>query len=424
MNWLLFVILFLFTLRSFLSNGKLILHPAVLPAIMFTLSSLLLALNPEWKYEISLGTIVYIVFALLSFSFGIKIGVPQKTGRSNPIVLEGIIIKDEVNPKLMFLVSAICVFVTYKYAQNQYAASVMLGNNLGWAGVILTLRGALNYDTDVFQLSTSLNLGISFTRAISYTSLFLLISSLINKTGKWKLYVVPILCMFANIILATGRGGFINVIATIIFDIYIICRLKGVKNIERKITKYSAIGLGLFLAVFLGLGTLTGKNEVLSTWDAISIYIGSSILCLDYLINHGSTSPFTFLGMHTFKGLYGLFARFIPGLPTLGNHAEMVRWSDYSSNVYTSFGPYITDYGLKGSLFILLLAGFIFSRAWYKLLRCTHLSVLTLVYGRFFGYALCMSSIAERLFSEYLALNVLVELFIYVIILKYCIKQK
>lgn len=421
MNWILFSLLLIMTGFAYKSHKKIILHPTVLVFGMFMLSTLVLCLNPEWKYEVAISTICYLFFALVAFALGVKIGSSNNSRVQISSIQNEQLLAININKKAMVVVCAICIGVSYAYAKNQYAAAAALGNVFGWPGVIMTLRNALNTDLDVFQLSTPLNLGISFTRAISYTSLFLLLTSIINRTSNWKWYVIPIACLFVNLVLSTGRGGFINFVAVVIFDIYIICKIKGIKDINKKITRYAVVGFSVFMVIFLALGTLTGKDEVLSVWDQISIYIGSSVLCFDYLLGHGGLDS-SFFGMHTFKGFYGLLGRFTPGISSLGNHSEKVLWSNYSSNVYSAFGAYYADFGVIGSILFLVFVGYIFGKVWTKYINLRKVSILAVVYGRFFGYALCMFSIAERLCSEFLALNVFVEILMYYMIFKYCLK--
>lgn len=401
------------------------LHPSVLACGVFTISSLLMALNGDrWRYDISFVTLIYILIALVVFSIGVRIGEKKNTSYykcSSSNYHYYFYIRKQV----LVLVSLLSILVTYIYFQHQYAASVALGNNLGIAGMIFYLRRSTVFDAEneVLQLSTTLNIGLSFVRAASNLCLFILISKILNKEKDWFHYIVPIMCLMANVVLATGRGGFIGLVSAVIFDIFIFTRMQKMYSKNKKILKYSALLVAIFFVVFFVLGTLTGKDEALNFNDTVAIYAGSGILCFDYMLIHGWDMP-AFIGMNTFKGLYGMIGRFVGGIPSMSNHSEMVRWSDYSANIYTSFSPYIRDFGIIGSIFILFFVGILFGCLWNRYLKKEGISLLTVIYGGMFGYALCMFSIAERVLSEFIALNVFVQLIILQVLLTYFVKKR
>lgn len=426
MNWLLFLLLLLLTFINYLRCKKLFLHPSVISCVMFAVSSLMMAINEDkWKWEIGISTFAYIIIALIVFSFSVGIGeqiylVKHKVKKVCCEVYRDI----HISHSSMIIISLICFSVSYVYFRHQYAASVVLGNNLGIPGMFLVLRTALvvEPDADVLQLSTALNLGISFVRAAGLVCLYLIIYKLYNKEKGWLWYIVPVLCIIINIVLATGRGGFISIVAAILFDLFIIGKQSKDKTINKKIIRYTTTLVGVFIPIFYLLGSLTGKDEALNINDTVSIYLGSSILCFDYLLNHGWTYP-TLFGFHTFKGLYGIISRFIGGLPAQSNHSDMVRWQEYSSNVYTAFCPYVTDFGIIGSFVIIILLGLFFGYMWRLFLDQHTISFHSVLYGGLLGYALAMMPIAERVLSNYIALNVIAQLIFAYILLHHFVKK-
>lgn len=426
MNWVLFISLLFLSCFNFLRCNRQILHPSVISSIMFTLSSLMMALNEDnWKWEISIETCFYLIIALIIFTISVNCG-EMLYGNRRVKVLKGLADYDKMEIKLfaMTVLSAVCILVTYFYFRHQYEASVQLGNTLGLPGMIFYLRkySEVGDNADIVKLSTSLNVGISFVRALGWVCIYLVIYKIINKERGRSRYLIPIICLFANLILSTGRGGFICIVSIIAFDIFIIERHHRMKKINKKMLKYSMLLIGLFIPVFFVLGTLTGKDEALNFNDTISIYLGSSILCFDYFITHDWDLP-SFFGLHTFRGLYGIIGRFVEGIPFQSNDAEMVRWSGYSSNVYTAFAPYVTDFGLVGSFLVIIISGVIFGYLWRKYLSQQTITLLSIVYGGLFGYALCMLPIAERLFSNYTALNVIVQLIFVKLFLSKLVKK-
>lgn len=428
MNWLLFFTVLLLTIVNYLRCKRVFLHPTVIACAIFSSSALLMALNEDnWKWEISLTTYSYITVALLFFSFAVGIGEHFYLDKHRVKKMSYVVYRDVRIPHWqMIMISLACLAVSYLYFRHQYAASVALGNSFGIPGMILVLRQAMviEPDADVLQLGTALNLGISFVKGAGLVCLYLVVYKLFTKEKGWLWYVVPILCLIINIILATGRGGFISIVAAIVFDLYIVGKQSQDKKINKEIIKYSAILVAVFIPIFFVLGSLTGKDEALNFNDTVSIYLGSSILCFDYMLNHGWTTP-VLLGFNTFRGLYGIIGRFIGGLPAQSNHSEMVRWQEYSSNVYTSFAPYVTDFGIIGSFIVIILIGLFFGYMWRVFLNQKTVTFHSVVYGGLLGYALSMFSIAERLLSNYIALNVIAQLlFIYILLNHFVKKEK
>lgn len=426
MNWLLFVTLLVMTIVNYLRSKRVVLHPSVISCAIFSASALMMALNEDnWKWEISIITYAYLIIALIVFSFTVSIGESiyvnnHRVIRKNYSVCRNV----RISKWPMILISIACLAVSYMYFRHQYAASVALGNNFGIPGMIFVLRQAMVIEPDavVLQIGTALNLGISFVKAAGLVCLFLIVYKLFNKEKGWLWYIVPVLCLIINVILATGRGGFISIVAAIVFDLFIIGKQSQDKKISQEIIRYSAILIAVFIPIFFVLGFLTGKDEALNFNDTVSIYLGSSILCFDYFLTHGWTTPMMF-GFNTFRGFYGIIGRFVGGLPAQSNHSEMVRWQEYSSNVYTSFAPYITDFGIVGSFVIIVLVGLFFGYMWRVFLDQKTITFHSVVYGGLLGYALGMFSIAERLLSNYIALNVIAQLIFVYILLNYFVKK-
>jgi oligosaccharide repeat unit polymerase len=400
---------------------------------VFTGSSFMLALNSSWNYQISFGTYMFITSAVVIFSLGAIIGKSfQNEIRTKKTLAEHSnhrynsawdeVSRFTISGLAMFLISFLCMLVTGFYLLHQYRLSLTLGNTSGIMGVVGAIRSVVQTNQDVFQLSMLLNIGISFTRAAGFICEFLIIVNLFNKQKKIYKYIIPLICLLLNTILATGRGALISIVTAGIFDIYIIRRLKGDRSINRKIIKYIVIGFLLFTAAFRVLGTLTGKSAILSAWDTISIYTGSSVLCLDSLLKNGWELS-AFFGRHTFTGIYNILRSLGFSLPYLSNHAEMVRWSHFSSNVYTSFYPYLLDFGVMATLVLQVVISIIFGMVWnkYNKGKCSYLLLIT--FGRFWGSALVYYSIAERLGSSYLALNAFTEIFFYILLIRLFLKR-
>jgi oligosaccharide repeat unit polymerase len=436
MNWLLFSTLTMLTFFVYIVNNRLILHPSVLVCGVFTASALFLSLNTNaWNYNISFETYAFIIVSIILFVIGVALGTKVRIKTRLSRRKKNFTINEkyrhiwaqldsiDISRSVMGLLSLICLLVTIFYAYHQYQLSLSLGNSNGFFGIVGTIRSVVQTDNEAFQLGFMLNVGISLTRAIGYICIFIIVSKIILKKRSILKYFVPVICLIINTILATGRGGFITMIVACIFDLYIVRKIKGEKKFNQKMVRDAIIGAFVFAVAFRLLGTLTGKSLILSAWDTFSIYIGSSLLCLDSLLS-GGWELSSYFGRHTFTGIYNILGTLGFSLPYISNHAEMVRWSHFSSNIYTAFYPYLLDFGVFVTLILQLIIGIIIGIVWRKFHHLNSNLLLLVTYGRFWGSALVYYSIAERLCSSYLALNIFAEIFFYIVILRFLVRYR
>lgn len=427
MNWFLTLsFAFLFVINYILS-GKKILFPSVIVSAMFTLSSLFAALNSKWGIQIQAKTYMILLVAIMIFSIGCLIGnikliVFGSKWRHKESFLN--VTKIIIPVDKAVVVAAICMIVSLVYFRHQLELSYAYGNTRGINGMIGTLRNAMVQDADVARLGILLNLGISFTKAAGIISLYIIIFSIIKKKKCKFITVLPLLCLIINIIISTGRGALIMVVTSAIYDVYALFYLKNDRKINHKIIKYGVILVVAFVFAFRVLGTLTGKSEALDFWDTLSIYIGSPIVCIDHVIQEG-IGVTTQFGYNTFKGIYNMLSRFIGNMGLISNHDEKFRWASYSSNIYTALYPYLIDFGILGMIVIQFVLGVVNGAFWRKYTSSSTISdFILIIYGRFFGGALVYYSIAERFFSNYLALNAIAELVFYIVILRLFVKHE
>ena len=424
-NYIFLFLMLLFTFIAFVASNKNIFSPSFIICSVFTLSSLFVVFNYEnWRYSISLKLLVYLSLALFLTIIGIYIGNKATLVSKKSSVDEGIYNDIKIyfiSSRTMIILSIISLAVIYLYYRHQYAVSVSLGNRAGVIGMIYTLRQNV-HNEETFQIGTVLNIGVAYLRGVGFLSIFLMIYSLVIEKKFHIKYSIPIICLIIYNLLATGRGAFIGVICAIIYDFYYCLYSKGKIVFSGKMIKYLAMGLIGFIIIFWQIGKITGSSSVMNLWDTLSIYIGSSILCFDSYIS--GLNSYNYIGTNTFKGIYNILARFGFNVTTVSNHADMVRWSKYSSNIYTAFSPYYADYGFLFSFAFILFAAFIIGVTWKSLHRHSSNIIMPFFYSRYVAGAAAMYSIAERLFSNVLALNAIVEILFTLLAIKYLVKIK
>lgn len=401
--------------------NKQILYPSILVCIVFFLSSILVYLNQSlWNFEVDEKTFFVVVISLILYSVGANLGgrLVWKKQFYKTISEDAI----HFSRATVWVCTVLCILVDYLYYRKQINLARVLGSSGGLEDMFFAIRSNMKIETDLYGLSIWMNIGIAFVRAFGYVCLFIVIYRLINKKSKNFRYIPPLFCLVICELLSSSRIGLIVFVSAIIFNAYFSLKKLNV-NINRIIIKVAAVLIIIFFMAFYSFGTITGQSDVYSAWETISIYLGASIVCLDnYLLN--PWPPSGIVGQYSFKGINALLRRFGADIPSYSNHLPNVYFGSVGSNIYTALFPFIHDYGILISFIIQLLLGVVFGFTWRLFNRADRITLFTIIYGRFFGYAVCMYSIAERLCSEYLALNVFVEIFFYYIILKFLLRKE
>ena len=428
MNILLLLLLVLIAVCNYIVNGRNILFPSVIVSGVFCISTLLLVINKNiWEYEISIDTVILIYSAVLLFSIGATLSskiLTFSSKRRDKQYFKEDCCSLNISGFNMMWISMLCLGITLAYAYHQYKLAESLGNSLGILGVVGTIRSQVLINPDVYQLGTLMNVGIAFGRAMGYICLFNIIIGFLCKDRNIKRYIIPAICLFINTVLSTGRSALITMTVACLFHIYIIQEERGIQKFSKKMIKYILIGCIMFFAVFWLLGNLTRKSGVLSLWDTISIYAGSSILCLDDYIKQAHPISNVF-GLKTFVGVYNILNKIGFSFPQGSNHAEFVYWQkgNYSSNIYTALFPYIQDFSILGAIILQFFIGLLFGIIWNKYKSNNTSPFILITYGRLWGTPLAFYSIAEVLCTSNIALNTIVEIFFYIIIIRLVLKN-
>lgn len=425
MNIILIITLFILLFIN-IAIGKELLFPGVIITAVFLFAALLLQINySSWQYTIHVSTFLIILLSVFAISVGVWTGSSLSDAlhmsNSKKAFPE---VEALLKGPIWFVLNIILLIIAIYYAYHQYSLSIQFGNSEGIVGVLGTLRSHMIANPDAIKNSIGLNTALAFARAAGYVGLYLFIFCLVTKKQGIKMVIWPAISVLVLCVLSASRGGMIAFAAAVLFDWYVIEKRLFGKTINGKTVATVLVVAVIGMISFWSIGLLTGQSTVLNLWESLSIYAGSSLLCLDSFINQSavviSDSP-----THTFKGIVNMLNMLgADQFSYSSNHSEMVRWSCYSSNVYTAIYPYIKDFGIIGGIFFSGLVGIVFGLAWRSFNTRPLGSLFVITYGRFFGYASLMMSIAERLCSEYLAINVFVEVFFYLILITMMSKPK
>jgi oligosaccharide repeat unit polymerase len=160
-------------------------------------------------------------------------------------------------------------------------------------------------------------------------------------------------------ILTTARATILNLFSSVV-AIHLMKNIKTTISQSMSILKWPVM---LFIGLFMLL-IFTNKAQVEQTGDIAQIALRSTvayIVCPTAALDHVMTHPsdFTTAENHTFRSFLKVAAAlhlitYTP-LPALDDYVFV----PYSTNVYTVYKPYITDFGLYGAQIAFLIIGFL-----------------------------------------------------------------
>ena len=411
MLYLLFISLMSMLFLAYILTGRDILSPCIISIYMFIITVLIAILNKNsWEEDISSLTVIVVLSALLVFGMGEIFGksIVSRTSnkaispKSNPLKLINGKQRIFIGDKWIVISSCVILVVLYFYFNYIKQIAAIAGNN---SGIELMLHYARNAQFDP-SISTNqsalLNIGITFSRAISIFFLFVFLYNIIFYNFRLKdiKYLIPVILNIGNILLSTGRTQFINLITVflILFFIMLKQKYKWSTKMNIKILISGFLGILIFLIIFRLSGYLTTKSLNYSLWDNISKYVGAPIIALDkYLQNQPQNH---FFGKETFSSIYYVLRKFGVDIPYYSVPNEFISWNNLTNvNIYTAFRRYIQDFTLFGMIFIQFFLG-AFYGGFYNLIKLKNKVGLGLIIYAMLFFPIVQMAIEERFFMN------------------------
>jgi oligosaccharide repeat unit polymerase len=426
MNYLLVTFLFMILLFSYGGSNSILISPHFIITGVFLLSATVVAINTGyWNYSISLKTTLLITAALVSFGvgqfFGTRISIRRRSLVDKCNDADNCIgIPELTNGYILFstIIGIVTVILFYRQ-QHHNASLVSTVTNL--TTMITTNRyklgaGATRSGHIIFLLVTF--------KALTYVAIYLALHAKMISNRKFPIFkLVPIIIMyFFSAAISTNRFDLIVFGSSIIYAVGYMYykKVNWLPRANKKLVFRFFVIFVCVLFAFRMYGYLTGKSASSSLYDNISIYIGSSIICLDsYVTGASGISPL--YRPQLLKGIYNALGYFGIKIPSTFSLPHQY-WSNGASNVYTSLLPFLVLFGVIGLIVAKFVFGLIYGHLWKKIKSGKH-EMLAMCYGSFFNY-LTMFSIAERMVSQLITLTTLVEIFAMVLSWRYLMHHK
>ncbi len=424
MIFLCFILLVLLIFAYFINKKELV-APGVIFASSFFIASLFALANvKKWSLDLDYRTFLVIVLGVLEFiSISGVINLLQpinyKISRSNDIIEDDVLV---VNKKRTFIYILIFIELFNIWMMIKYIKSASGLSNLSMALNYLREESFLE-NSSVTKMPWLTAFGSNFNMSVGLFFEYILAQSFFNKKiFSWPIVIVTalgILTPFLN----SSRGVSIFLIISFLIDIYF-ASVKYKVNTRHSNWKYIIVVIIIGIIVLSLLqwsASLLGRNvENFTPFDYVSNYIGAQIKNLDIFIR---TIDFPvkedIFGKQTFYATLPTLSKILGlniGAYKLDLPFQVINGNSLG-NVYTTFYPWLYDFGYIGVVILTgvmaIISQLIFNIARIK--RKVSLSLSQIIYS-YIGSFIALSFFSNKFF-ESINTN-----FIYTVLICYLLK--
>ncbi len=422
MNYIYFLFFTIFFIVILMMNNYNILSVSIQSWGLFWAVSLVFLVNAsDWGIEL-LPTTIFLIIGSLFFMFLGERFCKKTTAYGVHFVSslrdDAMLTVKKSSVLVMFLVSVVVIVLEYKHVLEVAKGAGYVGGSF----VLNYARKAYLYDN--VDNNTFIALVEYFVIAFGYVNIAMLIRDMIQG-GLRKLkkrYIFGVVPLFLLYVLSTGRTGFLQVFMYSI-SMFLLCmyRKNGVVRINNK--KAIAIlckGILIVGISFVLLGMLTGKTQKSSVMQIIGEYFGSGIAALNTWIRgrYSYASNSSLIGEETFRSLYQLIARFV-NIPISSSLKEFISFGNGdTTNVYTAFRDYYSDFGMFGTWLIEFMMGFFLTYLLGKALKEKNVGVYSMIYA-YFSYGILRQITAAHFISGYFNIQYMFVFLFMILIMRY-----
>ena len=414
MVFVLAAILVAITVFVYMLGKQGIISPSILFMLPFSISAFWLTLNiSRWNVVLYGNTLMIITFGCLSFLLGVFVASLYKArGFKVKRVLKVTEYSSDVCiPNKLFVALAIIELVIFIICLREIRAVV---HRYGYRGTlsfeIYRYRNLGMYTTNSTSLGRWVDWAYQFNLGCGYIWAYILIHRL---SLKRKINVSIIACLVISIITALIKGGRQSTIQIIFAAMTYYVVFYGINHKRRKIPWKSLFKILLIIVIlgisFQSIGTILGRTVQADFMQYIAVYLSGGIHNLNVWLNN-SLSRSSFFGQYTFANIY----------PYLGRKFGRTEWifvlsSPYlsanghnSGNIYTTFWPFIYDFGYIGAIIMPFIMGLISERI-YKYAICgemkseANIKLSIILYG-YTSYLLEFSFFGDKFYGGFVKL--------------------
>ncbi len=415
--YLLFVAMLLITVINILILELDFMQPSVLFNSTMTTSMFFAVLNVE-KYGLFVGEYTFwvVVLGMLFIALG------------NYYVYcnSGMIIKDdEITNGVekykyikISIISLVMLALLYFSFKEIYDLSIKLGNTSGISNMIKTVRYPLEREEISFSRWNSYRGLVS--QVIAYVSLYYFIEKMFFRKIREYIYLFPVILYIPFTILSTGRLSMLCflIYVLVLFSVFYLKQKRYTLKAKFNIV-YCLVGTALlFVTLFLSYGFFTGKvvSMTRTPFVILSHYAGLSIPALDVYLRMPIIED-SLIGSNTLSGIYGNLRTLGFDIPKVDIFLPFVKFNALTTNVYTAFRRYVSDYGVLGMCCILFVFGGLFSLV-YEKIKSGRSKILLILYASY-AWTLIMSFHDEKFLMGIVNTSLIYRVVILYLVIKF-----
>lgn len=416
-----YIVLILFLIVQLLSwiiimkieNGDLI-APASIVIEMSILSTVVLSFYiGKTNENISLKCVAIVTIALWSFVLG-TLFISSKDKEILNISSNTNTFKYYSKRIIMFCFVIVLIATMLYYREVRKVASMFGYNDSSTYSFLYYYRSAtLSGNTAVSSQSKIVGQIVIASYACSYLILNDFVKRVTLKKGTNEISILVlefllILTYISQCILTGGRTQFLYFIESAIF-MYIYYHQKLTDNMGSKILNKVLTAIIITAIVFFMLGSLTGKTSKLNFTETLFVYIGSTFLAFDKLINKNVEFTNLYPGCNVLIGPIDLLNRLGFNIEHSVIEGPFVQLGDVSTNIYGAYARYYNDFGLFGMIFIVFTIGLLYKSLYIKIKKGDN-SDLSLVLYAIISKTLFDFCIEERFFLSVISLGTILRI--------------
>lgn len=421
-----------------LSKGD-ILSPPVVFSGVFIVSILVAIPNIDlWNFYMGERTFFVILIGVVSFFIGyfcvsfIKINFRGGL-RKNLFDLKS---NNILNNRLIifFVFQLVTMFLLYQSVSD--IANNMGGGNSLSENIYLYRTNEIRHNSEYGSLPYLVMNMVFFCKVATYFFMYKFCEEyfVLNKIKKIYLGII-----FFNIcmnFLKGNRGEAVDLIISFFIMIYIFLLInnKWKKFLSIKKMCVVLMSLVLFLILFssLGLiilgrsGQLGDTNILMGIWKQISMYIGAPLKLLDLYMYTDFGTEILSPGIVTFRSMYAFLGRRFSidewQLPISFGYEFRTDNGEELGNVYTTFKPYLIDFGYEGVIFLVFVMGVIYAILYYSIKFSKYKCFNIVIYSYLYTF-LVKAFFAEWFYKSVFNID-FVKFIIFFYIIKYFLEVK
>lgn len=403
MEYIFFLLLLVIWLIYYSINNFMMIKPSVfyLSVMVFTMLVYLTAFE-KWGVHLSFAGFGITLLGFAIFAVGERIGISCSTNLLKAMNLNNG--KNDgfskfyisINRKWLWL-SFLLAVITIKLC---YDRALVLALSLGTSADSEFLLGATRRALQSGEkMGATLGALAILTNTISYISAFIFLNNIVLGKKDFSYLILSIISLIPNFLFG-GRFGLISYTYSIITMWAVLLQIYHGWHFQWKVKQIlKLLGIAVcMLAVFLVLGSFTGKVDFDDIISPLQIYIAFPIQGIDYILDNEYTFNEIFFGEHIFARLTNLLYRIGIFNDQTYIFQPFAYFNGFSANTYSATGDWLATGGILAVVFGQLIVGLLFGISYNYIYKLGKINYFTFLYS-IFGFVILDRMTAEHFFN-------------------------